>query len=201
MHRLGLFLTAALALIACASETDGNDRKTSGNGGNDGGGATTTAGGAGGCTEHWDCAEDQICIATQCNLAWGRQFCFSAMSADVAGTNPATGEAWDPLGGAPDLYVDGVINEMPPPLHTTAYVDDSFTPSWPDEVCLIFDQPGDTITLLVSDYDDVSANEYTGVGAQGTEVQWLAVLHDSMQQGTLVTTAEAGTFSADIAAK
>jgi C2 domain-containing protein len=201
MRRLSLYLVSTLALLACAETDDGSGTKrgSTGNGG-DGGDFTTSTGANGGsggsCVDHWDCtAADRVCIASGCDLAWGRQFCFNGMSVELATKNPANGEDWDPLGGAPDPFVVCTLNEQMPPLLQTAYVDNMFDASWPDQFCLVFDDPAANITCTVWDFDDVSSDENTGAGVMATEASWLGAVRDPVAQGTVILDGLAGAFT------
>lgn len=69
--------------------------------------SSSGAGGEGGCVAHAACPTNEICLQSKCNIAWGRQYRLEIVGTTVTSTDPATGSAWwDPLGGAPDAYVD-----------------------------------------------------------------------------------------------
>lgn len=143
-----------------------------------GGGTTTTGSGAGGsndaCTSHTQCASDEICLDGGCDVAWGRIYRFTIVSASLPGTNPNTGDAWDPAGGAPDpyvaVYLDGVYNS------STTTIDDTFDPMWNQYVDIALFKGGVDIAFFVWDED---IDEHDGAtGPSGDHATWLGVARE-----------------------
>lgn len=209
MSRLGLLvLWLAAVLLACVAKTEEDDDGGGGNGGtssNTGGsGPTTTVGGSGpgsgagptttssstggsggaggssGCVNHWDCPNDQVCIASQCDLAYGRTFRFTVLNASVATTDPNTGEAWDALGGAPDglvnVYLAGSV------VATTATVSDSFTPTWNEYSDFVLQNDASEIGFELADYDPADENDPI-LFYYGAPYFWLEVVRSPTDQG------------------
>lgn len=155
---------------------------------------TTSAGGASqGCSVHTDCNADQICIGAQCNLAWGREYVFHTMSADIPGSNPYTGTAWDSLGGAPDPFVR--VSEGGVAVGDTSIIDDTFAPSWTEQVTFVLHENGGEIEFLVLDDDIGTDPDYVG-GIAGIPIVWLnAVRFDN---GVSELTVEGVTFTLQV---
>jgi hypothetical protein len=100
-------------------------------------------------------------------------FRFTAVSAaNIPGTDPATGDAWDIAGGAPDPYVQMFAGTSAETLSPS--VSDTFSPVWNFGVNVLLDQGGPDFEFHVWD-DDVGAADWI-VGAGGTPAQWLEVV-------------------------
>jgi hypothetical protein len=84
-----------------------------------------------------------------CEPAFNRIYTFSQISVTVAAKNPG-GSAWDPLGGAPDPFVEVTLNGTS--ILKTANVSDTFAASYTETT----DQQilaGSTLELKMSDAD------------------------------------------------
>lgn len=145
MRYRGAVLAWALAVVAC------------------GGGG----GGGGDCSEGADsCGGDTICVDGRCEGAFGRVYEIRDIAVQVSTTN-ASGEAWDALGGAPDLFVQVIVDGSV--VATTGVANDSFSASFggPFRATLL---AGSSLILQVvdedvADHDSVFACQAIPVGA------------------------------------
>ena len=95
------------------------------------------------------CSGETICIGTMCEPAFNRIYTFSGISVTVASKNPG-GSAWDPLGGAPDPFVEIKLNGMS--VLKTKNVSDVFSATYTEST----DQQivaGSKLELTLSDAD------------------------------------------------
>jgi len=95
------------------------------------------------------CAGETICVGTMCEPAFNRIYTFSEISVTVATKNPG-GSAWEPLGGAPDPFVEVKLNGTS--ILKTANVSDVFAATYTEST----DQQivaGSTLQLTMSDAD------------------------------------------------
>lgn len=134
--------------------------------------STTSTTTSGGCVTHLDCSEDQICILGTCNLAWGRQYLFTVTDAQIAGTDPTTGNAWDPLGGAPDAFVQWLENGTG--IVQAPTINDSFSPIWNLYSVHALGASQPTVSIYMWD-EDTDAHDFMS-GVDGTPAQWLYVV-------------------------
>lgn len=127
LYTYAVLVAWLIIFAACDSTTSDDDGSATSGGGSTsvGGGGT---GGSGPCMAHTDCAEDRICLAGVCELAWGREYRFTVISADIAEQKP-DGSSWDGLSGDfPDPFVEmRVSNDV---VFTTTVIDDTLSPTW-----------------------------------------------------------------------
>lgn len=129
---------AIALLVAC-------DNSDVAGGGGGGGGS-----GGGGCTESADtCAGESICQGTSCVTAFGRVYEIRDVAITVPTTDP-NGAAWDLGGGAPDLKISILVNNVV--VQSSAEVSDQFSATFAGPFVV---QPvaGGNLTINVVDVD------------------------------------------------
>jgi len=191
LHRLAWFaffvwIGASACVVEQVEDDNNTSTSSSGTGGSTSsssgtGGSTSSSSGTGGCAKHWECPTDDVCIAGACNLAWGRVFRFTMYSAELPGTNPADGLAWDLAGGAPDPYVEGYYGDDQL-LGTSPVVDDSFKPIWNVFFDIVLNKYDGKIKFLLWDEDTFEHDFATGFSALPTT--WLEAVKSQQDDGT-----------------
>lgn len=141
--RIGLYgrVAFAVAVVALLASCD-----------DDGGGPDAM------CNPSADaCTGETICIGGQCESAFGRIYSIVDVSVSVPTTDGA-GDAWDALGGAPDLFITVHVNGAS--AGTSAVRSDTFSANFsgPYDATLI---GGSDLEIEVWD-EDISANDRIG---------------------------------------
>ena len=117
------------------------------------------------CESHEVCAFDEICHNSSCEVVLGRSHSVSILSLEVGTTHPS-GDGWDVMGGAPDLYVSyGIDGEE---LCSTTKKQDAFSGTWTESCEFIF-EAGDTFVLQVYDADLTGDDLAASWIAEGTD--------------------------------
>jgi hypothetical protein len=82
----------------------------------------------GGCTDHYDCDSNSLCLYSRCELAWGRSYTVTIYDGQIMEREPSTGACWDEPGcDAPDTKVTLTLDGTP---HTTAEASNTYNPLW-----------------------------------------------------------------------
>lgn len=134
---------------------------------------SSTTGGGGGSTDclySSGCPVDEVCVCPNgpddcavgtCALAWGRVWNFKPAFAQVPGTDPATQQAWDTSGGAPDLFVE--VYGGSTMLGSTSVIDNDFSPFWTDPPAqAVVNSDGVDIIFYMYDEDTLVDDYVTG---------------------------------------
>ena len=81
------------------------------------------------CVDSTDCFDDEVCIVGECERAWARPYTLYIDGASVASSGPSG--AWDALGGAPDPFVDWVVDWGVDSIAGVTSTDpDTYFPTW-----------------------------------------------------------------------
>ncbi len=164
--------------------------------------ATSSSSGSGSsgdtaCGSSPECPGDQVCVflpsssTGMCTTPWGRVWRFMAVSAQLPGTNPATGQAWDELGGAPDPYVHFYAGKTD--LGFSKPMPDTFQPTWNTYVDVVITADSPKLSFLVYDADVTNDDYVTGV--EGPPAAWLANVKSAQDNGFFVWTEKGVTLT------
>jgi len=163
-------LIGGIALAACGGAEPTPDDEGGGGSGGTANGTGGSGGHSGTCELPWDCAPGALCTNSHCVSAWGRTFRFTIKEASINSPNPETGDAWDPLGGAPDPYV--VVVQSDTTIYVTERDLDTFSPMWNESVDVVLQEGGPTLSFIVFDEDPVGDDEFI-IGAAAEPVGWV----------------------------
>lgn len=199
MLRPTLLLLALTALLAGCSPaaTDDDDNGTGGSASSSTStssstttttATTTSSGMAGMCEDHRECAENEFCIQNSCTLAWGRQLRIGPITADINGSDPSTGDAWDLAGGAPDPYAEVVEGFAGPAVHTTTIINNEFEPTWNSTVDVLLDEDGSPYQVNVFDQDDANEDDFICTSDLIFQSRLLELVRDPTLDGLLEVT-------------
>ena len=117
------------------------------------------------CDSRDVCDYDEICHASACEGVLGRLHRVTILNLEVGTAHPS-GDGWDVLGGAPDLYVSYGIDGGD--LCTTTKQQDVFSATW-SESCEFTFGADDTFVLQVYDADLTGDDMATSWVAEGTD--------------------------------
>ena len=95
------------------------------------------------------CSGNNICIANNCQNAFGRTYRIKIVSAVFPATD-ANGDSWDAFGGLPDGKATVTVNGV---AYTTPSVDDTLTPTWNFLTPAVLIPSATNLTLSVVDAD------------------------------------------------
>ena len=130
------------------------------------------------------CTGESVCIANQCEPAWGRDYRVWIYRAEVPALDP-DGAEWD-IGSAPDLYVLVYVGEAPG--YTTQIVRNDFSAEFTGESFVVRNVPrGATITFYVADDDSNPAHPDRSRDAFGCERTVTADLVDPSRGDGAIT--------------
>ena len=114
------------------------------------------------CADHADCGDDELCIASECERAWARDYFVYIDGADISVSAPSGN--WDPFGGAPDPYVSWVIGwGLDSSSDFTATVTNSYSPIWNESDEFFALKSATYANFALYDYDPIFADELIDV--------------------------------------
>jgi hypothetical protein len=122
-------------------------------------GCAVEEGSGGSCDDLAMCTGGDVCADGTCVPAFPRDYYVFAAEAAIEPYDPATGTAWDPLGGAPDTVADIYVNDEY--VFSTEEVADTLSPVWNELVGPIQLQAGDSLGIYVFDMD-LDEADYVG---------------------------------------
>jgi hypothetical protein len=124
--------------------------------------------GDGTCYGHDDCPLSQVCIASECVPAYGRDYRITIVGADLP-ESTSGGASWDWPGGLPDAYA--TFSDTDGNSCSTGFIDNTLSPTW-NHVCPLFRiNESSRYRWRIYDADDVSDDERIAGTASGSEFQ------------------------------
>jgi hypothetical protein len=103
--------------------------------------------GIGGCFEHFTCDSSDMCIDSDCESAYGREWVITIEGGSLPERNP-DGGSWDIAGGAPDAFV---VIELDGETCITSTQDDTLFPTWNEECRFTIDSDSTWIISIVDE--------------------------------------------------
>lgn len=114
-----------------------------------------------------ECAEGLFYYQGTCQSPWGKKWIVTFISAKVAEKN-ADDEAWDALGGLPDLFAVVKINGKE--VFRTIEGSDSTAATWNEDATIDFSAKTDKITYCLYDGDAVGGDTSSDLASSNDEV-------------------------------
>ena len=114
-----------------------------------------------------ECAEGLFYYQGSCQSPWGKKWIVTFIDAKVTEKN-ADDEAWDALGGLPDLFAVVKINGKE--VFRTNSGEDSTSASWNESSTIDFSAKTDTITYCLYDGDAVGGDTSSDLASSNDEV-------------------------------
>jgi len=111
------------------------------------------------CYDHYDCGNNEICYYNNCEVAWGREYRITVVSAQISEKNVEDdNKDWDIGGGMPDPFVIVAINDNE--VGRSEAIQDTLSPVWNYTVNVTLYE-GDEISFWIFD-EDISEHDYIG---------------------------------------
>lgn len=114
-----------------------------------------------------ECAEGLFYYQGSCQSPWGKKWIVTFIDAKVTEKN-ADDEAWDALGGLPDLFAVVKINGKE--VFRTNSGEDSTSASWNESSTIDFSAKTDTITYCLYDGDAIGGDTSSDLASSNDEV-------------------------------
>ena len=114
-----------------------------------------------------ECAEGLFYYQGSCQSPWGKKWIVTFIDAKVA-EKDADGEAWDALGGLPDLFAVVKINGKE--VFRTSEGSDSTSATWDEDSTIEFSAKTDKITYCLYDGDAVGGDTSSDMASSNDEV-------------------------------